>query len=115
MRVVVEAIHGRRVSFSCAAGRAEARWVGTVPAVGGHDVVLEVSGTVAAAEGGEALEPGRLVARVEAVDEDGVVALRCRGELVVLDAAGPATVVGRRVRVSDAVFELFPAGRAVPT
>jgi len=109
VRVVIAAVDGARVRFGCAAGRAEARWVGDAPVVGEHDVGMEVSGTVTAAEGGEALEPGRLVARVEAIDHDGVVALRLCGGVVVLDEAGPATVVGAFVEVTDAVFELFPA------
>ena len=111
MRVRVEAVDGDRVRFSCAAGAAEARWVGPAPAVGEHEVEVEVSGTVAAIGEGETLEPGRLVARVEAIDDDGVVALRLRGGRVVLDEAGPATVVGRFVEVGDARFELFPARR----
>lgn len=108
MRVVVEAVDGDRVRFSCAAGRAEGRWVGEPPLPGEHDVELEVSGAVAPAEAGERLEPGRLVARVERVDDDGVVVLRLAGGLVVLDEAGPATVVGGFVKVADAIFELFP-------
>ena len=112
MRVKVDAVDGHRVWFSCAAGRAEARWVGALPVAGEHDVELEVSGRVAVAGAtAEALEPGRLVARVEAIDDDGVVALRLCGGLVVLDEAGPATVLGGYVEVSDARFELFPVQR----
>ncbi|MDA0185816.1 hypothetical protein OJ997_36265, partial [Solirubrobacter phytolaccae] len=108
VKVVIEAVDGDRVRFACAAGTADARWVGEPPALGEHHVELEVSGTAAAAGGGERLEPGRLVARVDAIDDDGVVALRFCGGLVVLDEAGPATVMGGWVEVSDALFELFP-------
>jgi hypothetical protein len=109
--VSVEAVDGDRVWFSCATGRAEARWVGDPPALGEHDVELEVSGTVAATGAGERLEPGRLVARVDAIDDDGVAMLRISAGLVVLDEAGPATVVGHFVEVSAALFELFPVHR----
>ena len=108
MRVVVEAVDGARVRFSCAAGHADGHWVGAAPALGAHDVELEVSGRVSASGEGERLEPGRLVARVEAIDDDGVVVLRFCDGIVVLDEAGPATVVGGFVEVANAVFELYP-------
>lgn len=108
MRVVIEAVEGDRVRFACAAGRADARWVGAPPTPGEHDVRLEVSGVVSPAGADERLEPGRLVARVETIDDDGVVALRVSDGLVVLDEAGPATIVGAFVEVSKALFELAP-------
>jgi len=112
VKVVIESVDGHRVSFSCTAGRAEARWVGDgPPTVGEHEVAVEVSGTVAATDATETLEPGRLVARVEAIDDDGVVTLRLGDGLVVLDEAGPATIVGRFVEVGQARFELFPVRR----
>lgn len=108
MKVLIEAVEGERVRFVSAAGRAEARWVGPPPTVGEHDVELEASGAVEPADAGERLAPGRLVALVEAIADDGVVTLRFNDGLVVLDEAGPATVVGRWVAISDATFELFP-------
>lgn len=111
MRVVIEAVEGDHVRFSCSAGRAYARWVGEPPTPGAHDVRLEVSGLVSPAGAGERLEPGRLVARVEAIDDDGVVLLRLGDGLVVLDEAGPATVVGAFVEVSKALFEMVPVAR----
>jgi len=111
VRVVIEAVDGDRVRFACVAGRADARWIGAPPTPGEHEVRLEVSGIVSAAGAGEQLEPGRLVARVEAIDDDGVVLLRLGDGLVVLDEAGPATVVGASVEVSKALFELVPVAR----
>ncbi len=113
-------VQGALVTFECAAGRGQARWHGDLPRAGlvTHvelDLDLEGAALTRSADRAPSLTlvPGgvRLVALVEAVEEDSVAVLRFSPDalcLVERSSAPAGTLV--EVIVPPAALELWPVG-----